>query len=227
VNGVHDMGGMHGMGPIAPDPDEPVFHRDWERRAMALTLAAGYLGRWNIDMSRHAREEMPAAEYLAASYYERWLWGLERLLSRAGLVSPDEIERRMRGEDAPAPAAAPPEGVRVLRASDVPAVLRAPGGALVPDDGSPPRFRPGDRVRTRNIHPAGHTRLPRYARGREGTIHIDHGRWVFPDTHAAGLGPSPQRVYAVRFAARELWGPDASPRDAVFLDLWDDYLDPA
>ncbi|HXH84380.1 MAG TPA: nitrile hydratase subunit beta, partial [Candidatus Tectomicrobia bacterium] len=115
MNGVHDLGGMHGMGAIAPEADEPVFHHEWERRAFALTLAAGFLGRWNIDMSRHAREQMPPAEYLATSYYEHWLYGLERLLVERGLVSRDEVEARLRGDRTPV---APPSGgpLRVLRA---------------------------------------------------------------------------------------------------------------
>jgi nitrile hydratase len=218
VNGVHDMGGMHGMGPIVHEADEPVFHHEWERRAFAITMAAGFLGEWNIDMSRYAREVMPPADYLRASYYERWLWGLEYLLVERGLVSREEIER-----------GAPREGrqdPRVLKAEDVEKVLRKSKGARVAVS-VPPRFRPGDRVVARNLNPAGHTRLPRYVRGRRGAIARDHGVFIFPDTHAAGLGPKPQHLYSVRFEARELWGPEASPRDAVYLDLWDDYLDPA
>ncbi len=209
MNGVHDMGGMHGMGPVVLEKDEPVFHEAWERRAFALTLAAGYLGRWNLDMSRHARERMPPAEYLATSYYEHWLWGLEQLLRESGLLEP--------GTEG---------GLHPLRAADVLDVLRnAPGAGR--DDVVAAGFRPGDRVRARMINPTGHTRLPRYARGRQGVVDRDHGVWIFPDTNAAGQGPRPQHVYSVRFAAQELWGPDASPRDAVFLDLWEDYLDAA
>jgi nitrile hydratase subunit beta len=215
---------MHGMGPVEIEPDEPAFHHEWERRVLAMTLAAGALGRWNLDMSRHMREQMPPAEYLATSYYEHWLWGLERLLEQSGLLQPGELAARMRG--APTTASEPGAGLRVLRADDVAAVLRNPGGALLSDPIAP-RFRPGQRVRTRNIQPIGHTRLPRYARGRIGVIDRDHGVWVFPDAHAAGEGKAAQHVYSVRFAAQELWGPDASPRDAVYIDLWDDYLDPA
>jgi nitrile hydratase subunit beta len=230
VNGVHDLGGMHGMGPVVREADEPVFHHDWERRAFALTLAAGFLGKWNLDMSRFAREQMPPAEYLATSYYEHWLYGLEKLLADTGLVSGQEIERRVtagapKREVRPGPTPAT-EGVRTLRAQDVEAALRKARTARVDED-VPPRFKPGDRVMTRNIHPLGHTRLPRYARGKRGVIEQDYGVWVFPDTHASGGGKKPQHVYSVRFAARELWGPQASQRDRLYLDLWDDYLDPA
>jgi nitrile hydratase subunit beta len=235
VNGMHDLGGMHGMGPVEIEPDEPVFHHEWERRVFAMTMAAAFLGRWNIDMSRHAREWMPPAEYLATSYYEHWLWALELLLGVNGLVRREEIERRLREQaspsspSSPASPGSPPPGVRVLRAADVDGAIRAGASARVVagEEAFPPRFSPGDRIRARTLHPTGHTRLPRYARGREGVVDRDHGVWVFPDTSAAGIGKKPQHVYSVRFAARELWGPDASPRDSVFIDLWDDYLDPA
>jgi nitrile hydratase len=226
MNGVHDMGGMHGLGPVEREEHEPIFHQEWERRVMAMSVAAGFLGRWNLDMSRFARELMPAGEYLTTSYYEHWLWGLEFLLRRAGLLGADEVDGRLRAPRPGRPPAAPRSDVQPLRAEDTEARLRAGKGARR-DDVVPARFRVGDRVRARNIHPLGHTRLPRYARGRQGTIDRDHGVWVFPDTSAAGQGENPQHVYSVRFAARELWGADASPRDAVYLDLWDEYMEPA
>jgi nitrile hydratase subunit beta len=218
MNGVHDMGGMHGMGPIVREADEPVFHHHWEARVLALNLAAGALGEWNIDMSRHARERMPAAQYLAASYYEKWLYGLELLLVEQGLLTREEIETgRARGRVS---------GKRVLRAADVEKVVTTGRGFRLSDD-VPPRFKPGDAVVARNINPTGHTRLPRYARGKRGVIDRDHGVFICADANAHGLGPKPQHLYSVRFPARELWGPDASPRDAVYVDLWDDHLDPA
>lgn len=228
MNGVHDMGGMHGMGPVVREDKEPVFHGEWERRAFALSLAAGYLGQWNIDTARYSRERMPPAEYLATSYYEHWLWGLELLLEQTGLHTRTETDARLRrpARGAAAPSVRARAGVRVLRAADVEPVLRAGKGARVDED-IPPRFKPGDHVLTRNINPTGHTRLPRYARGRRGGIDRDHGVWVFPDTNAMGQGRKPQHVYSVRFEARELWGPAASPRHTIYLDLWDDYLDPA
>jgi nitrile hydratase len=218
MNGVHDLGGMHGFGPVEVERDEPVFHAEWEEKAFALTLAAGFLGKWNLDMSRSAREQMPAAEYLSTTYYEHWLFGLRKLLVDQGLVTAREL------------ATSRPESraqeARVLRAADVSTALRNRLAARVDED-VPPKFRPGDRVVARNLNPVGHTRLPRYARGRTGTIDRDHGVFTFADTNASGLGKKPQHVYSVRFGARELWGPAASIQDSVYLDLWDDHLDAA
>jgi nitrile hydratase subunit beta len=212
MNGIHDMGGMHGMGPVEPEANEPVFHADWERRTFALHLAMGAWRRWNIDMGRHTREQMPPAEYLVASYYERWLWGLEKLLAEKGLLTLAE-----NAESSLTPA---------LRREDVPAFVQNRRGARVHED-VPARFTPGDRVRTRNINPIDHTRLPRYVRGRRGVVARDHGVFVFPDTNALGQGTKPQHVYSVRFTARELWGREGHPRDIIHVDLWDDYMDHA
>jgi nitrile hydratase subunit beta len=225
MNGAHDLGGMHGFGPVVLEPDEPVFHAEWERRAFALTVAMGVWGRWNLDMSRFAREQMPPAEYFATSYYEHWLWGLRRLLEHHGFLAPDELDRRV-GANGPAARATAEPLPGVLRRDGVPRLLRNRRAARL-DDPVPPKFKPGDGVVTQNLNPAGHTRLPRYVRGRRGVIDRDHGVFIFPDTHAAGLGRKPQHVYSVRFTARELWGPDGHQRDAVYVDLWDDYLDPA
>jgi nitrile hydratase len=226
MNGVHDMGGMHGMGPVAPEANEPVFHHNWERRAFAIAVATGYLRRWNIDMSRHSRERMPPAEYLAATYYERWLYGVHLLLVEQGLLAPGELQARLDGQRPAAATRVPAgSGLRVLKAEDVERALTM--GSAQMDDPVPPRFRPGDAVVARNIHPAGHTRLPRYARGKRGVVDRDQGVWVFPDAHADGKGKQPQRCYSVRFTARELWGTEASSRDSIYIDLFDDYLDPA
>lgn len=223
MNGAHDLGGMHGFGPVVAEANEPVFHTEWERRAFGLTLAMAAWRRWNQDMSRSAREQMPPAKYLAASYYERWLFGLERLLVEHGFLLPEELERVRRGE--PRPPGEPAELQEgALRPEGVSRMLRNRRAARR-DDPVPPKFGVGEAVLARNIHPPGHTRVPRYVRGRRGVVAIDHGVFVFPDTHAAGEGPKPQHVYSVRFAARELWGPDASARDSVYVDLWDDYLE--
>jgi nitrile hydratase beta subunit len=219
MNGVHDMGGMHGMGPIEYERDEPVFHARWEARALALMLAMGAWRKWNIDASRHSRELIPPADYLRMSYYEKWIEGLVELSIKAGLIARAEIET---GCPAPDSAKATPP----LTAANVASTL-SKGGPSSRDVAVAPRFQVGQRVRARNIHPAGHTRLPRYARSKLGAIDRDHGVHVFPDTNAHFLGEKPQHVYSVRFAARELWGEQASPRDAVYIDLWDDHLDPA
>ena len=219
MNGVHDMGGMHGMGPIEYERDEPVFHARWEARTFALNRAMGAWRKWNIDAARHEIELIPAAEYLRMSYYEKWTVRLVALLVKSGMVTHAEVES---GRPAPGSAKATPP----LRADQVSSMLRT--GVLARRDVPvAPRFRVGQRVRARNTHPAGHTRLPRYTRGRVGTIDRDHGVYVFPDTNARFLGENPQHVYSVRFAARELWGEQAAPRDAVYVDLWDDYLEPA
>jgi nitrile hydratase subunit beta len=219
MNGVHDMGGMHGMGPIQNEKDEPVFHERWEARTFALTLVMAAWRKWTLDGSRHERELIPAAEYLRMSYYEKWLAALVELLVKSNLVTGAEVES---GKAAPSsPKAIPPltaDKVLPLVARGQPASRNV---ALVP------RFQLGQRVRARNIHPTGHTRLPRYTRGKLGTIDRDHGVFVFPDTNAHFLGEKPQHVYSVRFAASELWGDQAAPRDAVCVDMWDDYLEPA
>lgn len=219
MNGVHDMGGMHGLGPIAPEADEPLFHEPWEARALALNLAAGAWGRWTLDASRHQRELIPGPDYLRMSYYEKWIAGLEALMLDTGLVTREELKS---GRPAPWVAKASPP----LSAERVAGVL-ANGGPTTRDSDRAPRFAVGDRVGTRNLNPTGHTRLPRYARGRTGVITHGHGVHVFPDANAHGLGERPQPLYQVRFEARELWGEDARGRGAVYIDLWEDYLEPA
>jgi nitrile hydratase beta subunit len=219
MNGVHDMGGMHGLGPIEYEKDEPVFHSSWEALSFALNMATRAGRKWNIDSGRHEIELLPAADYLRMSYYEKWAARLEKLLVKSGLVTESEISS---GQPAPGSLKATP----AVTADQVPRMLRT--GALCRRDVPvEQRFQIGQRVRARNINPEGHTRLPRYARGKIGEIHIDHGVYVFPDTNAHFQGENPQHVYSVRFTARELWGDQASPRDAVYIDMWDDYLEAA
>ncbi|MCY4230392.1 MAG: nitrile hydratase subunit beta [Alphaproteobacteria bacterium] len=208
MNGAHDLGGMHGFGPVAPEADEPVFHTPWERRAFALTLAMGFTGQWNLDQSRHARETMAPAAYLATSYYEHWLFGLEALLAARGLLEGAS------------------SGLRRLDADNVAQALST-GGPTARETASTPAFAPGDNVRARTIHPTGHTRLPRYCRGRVGRVERLRGAHVFPDSHAATGDPEPCHLYSVRFAARELWGPSAPTSDTVMIDLWEPYLERA
>ena len=219
MNGVHDMGGMQCMGPIAYEKNEPVFHAGWEGRVQALYFAMGAWRRWNIDAARQERNLIPPAEYLRNSYYENSLAQVLGLLVKRGLVTPAELESGM-------PAAGSPRATPPLTADSVlPSLAR--GIVASRDARVEPRFKVGQRVLARNINPVGHTRLPRYARGKLGTIDRDHGVFVFPDTNAQFQGEKPQHVYSVRFAARELWGQQAAPQDSVYLDLWDDYLEPA
>jgi nitrile hydratase len=218
VNGAQDLGGQHGFGPVAPEVDEPLFHAAWEKRAMALSLAMGATGSWTLDTFRHARERMPPADYLSASYYEIWMAGLERLLVEQGLATAEEI--------AAGRALGPGKALkRVLRAADVPAVL-ARGGPTARPPTVPARFAVGDAVTTRLANPAGHTRLPRYLRGRAGVIERVQGVHVFPDSNAHGAGEAPTWLYAVRFAAEDLWGADAEPATAIVADLFEPYLGP-
>ena len=218
MNGVHDMGGMHNFGPVEREANEPVFHERWEARIFALRQAMKPWRKWNMDTFRYQRTMIPAADYLRMNYYEQFLVTLEALLVKTGLATRGEIENGK-------PAPGSPKAIPALAAEQVPAVI-AQGNPSRRDVPIAPRFRAGQSVRARNMHPAGHTRLPRYARGKQGVIERDHGVFVFPDTNAENLGEKPQHVYAVRFAARELWGAQASSRDAVYLDLWDDYLEP-
>jgi nitrile hydratase len=218
MNGAQDMGGMMGFGPVVPEKDEPVFHAEWEKRAFALTLAMAAPGGWNIDQSRAARESLHPAQYLAKSYYEIWLAGLEKLMAERGLVTADEIAA---GKSLHAPKPVP----RILAPEDVPSTLRKGGPSRRPAT-APQRFQVGQRVRARNIHPAGHTRLPRYVRGHVGCITHVHGAHVFPDSSAAGHGESPQWLYTVRFTAQELWGEAADATSSVSVDAWESYLEP-
>lgn len=218
MNGVHDMGGMHGFGPVIPEPNEPVFHADWEARVLAMRVMMGAWRRWNIDAGRLSIEQMRPDRYLALSYYEKWFESLVTLSLNAGLITPEELARGQKADDAPVVAPAVP-------AERAAAVLAA-GGPTLRDATAAPRFAVGDWVRARNINPEGHTRLPRYARGHRGVIELLHGAHVFPDSNARFAGEAPQPLYTVRFSARELWGADAPAADEVCLDLWESYLEP-
>jgi nitrile hydratase beta subunit len=218
MNGVHDMGGMQGMGPIQYEKDEPVFHAPWEGRVYALNRAMGAWHKWNLDAWRHDIETLPPADYLRMSYYEKWFAALEKRVVNYGFVTREELEsgRAAQGSVRATPALTSDVARRIDR-----------GVPSSTDASVRPLFQVGERVRARNIHPSGHTRLPRYARGKVGQIVRDHGVYAFPDTNAQYLGEKRQHVYSVRFAARELWGEQASARDSVYIDMWDDYLEHA
>ena len=208
-----------GFGPIGAEADEPWFHAPWERRAFGLTLAMGGTGSWNIDTTRHARETLPPAEYLSSSYYEIWTKGVEKLVVQTGLVSAEELQA---GQALTAPAPVK----RVVKAGDVPAMLARGGPADRPAQHEA-RFAVGDHVVTRNINPTGHTRLPRYARAKQGIVERVHGTHVFPDSNAHGRGENPQWLYTIRFTGRELWGAEADATLSVSIDAWESYLEPA
>ena len=218
MNSVHDMGGMHGMGSVEIEADEPVFHADWEKRVFATRLACAYHRRWNSDINRYAVERMPPADYLASSYYEHVLFGLETVLTEQGVVTVQELTSGRAEGHADVNSVLDMAGLNRLLQNRIRARR---------EEKVVPKFKAGDAVVARNIHPAGHTRLPRYVRGRHGIIDRDFGVYVFPDTNAMSRDPKPQHLYTVRFNARELWGPGAAARDSVYVNLWDDHLDPA
>lgn len=212
MNGVHDMGGMDGFGPVVAEHDEPAFHAEWERRMYGLARLVMASLDVNIDEFRHAIERIPPARYLASTYYERWLAAAETLLVERGVVTRAEL---LASEDAAIDPA--------LIANSI--APRGPG-PVTDKTANRPRFARGDRVRARNLNPSGHTRLPRYVRGKTGIVARDWGVFVFPDTNAHHAGTKPQHCYSVAFDARELWGKSAIRRDRVYIDLWDDYLEP-
>ena len=212
MNSVHDMGGMDGMGPIERERDEPVFHHPWEGRVYAMALS---LGRWEVGRKwtsfRYEIESIPAEDYLRMSYYEKWYTMIVKRLLKGGLVTPDELEK----------SAADPIRLR-------PQLLSAPSTPALSEEEVASKFRVEQEVRVRNLNPLGHTRLPRYVRGKRGMVARDHGLFALQDTDENGYssGVRRQPVYTVRFAARELWGERASANDFVYVELWEDYLEP-
>ena len=216
MNSAADLGGAMGFGPVVPEPEDERFHADWERRALALVLAMAAARRWSIDASRFARESLPPSVYLTSSYYAIWTLGLERLLVAAELVGADEL--------AAGSARRPGADVRAWSPDDALAAFAA-GSPYTRPAAGPARFAVGEAVRTRVMHPTGHTRLPRYARGKAGVVERVHGVHVLPDANAHGAGERPEWLYTVRFTGSELWGPDAEPDLTVDIDAWESYLD--
>ncbi|MEW6301712.1 MAG: nitrile hydratase subunit beta [Thermodesulfobacteriota bacterium] len=219
MNGIHDMGGMTCFGPVVREENEPIFHAPWERRVFAMTmLAMGAVD--TLDAFRHAIERMDPVHYLASTYYEHWLAALETLLVEHGLATKEELATgTVRPTSTGTRTPIPPDVITEIVRRGVPADR--------PADQKPPRVRPGAHGVARNLHPRGHTRLPRYVRGKRGVIAQVHGTFVYPDTNAHGGGEQPQPVYSVRFSARELWGPTAAAHDSLYIDLWEEYLEQA
>jgi len=221
MNGIHDLGGMHGMGPIAPEKEgeEPLWHAPWEARMFGMrrggTLPPGY----NIDRWRHVRELIPPDLYLQRSYYDHWCMSYFAALLDGGWATEEEIAS---GHAAPGSA----KRNDAMRPDQVGQAQKT-GGRFARALDTPPLFAVGQRVRTRNINPTGHTRLPRYVRGKVGIVQLHHGGHVFPDSNAHKAGEAPQHLYTVAFPFRELWGPDASAVDEACADLWESYLEPA
>jgi nitrile hydratase len=217
MDGVHDMGGMDGFGKVEPEPNEPVFHQRWEGRVLAMSRAIGVFRAWTIDTSRYAIEKMAPSIYLTRSYYEKWFLRNQNLLIERGLIDADEVAagralRRARNLTRGPFSPADVDKVTKRASYSRPAQASA-------------RFKIGDRVRTKNIHPATHTRLPRYARGHQGVVERLHGAHVFPDSVTVGKGEDPQWLYTVRFDAKEIWGADADPKLKVSIEAFEPYLE--
>jgi nitrile hydratase len=217
MDGVHDMGGMDGFGKVVAEKNEPPFHEPWEGRVLAMQRAMGYAGAWHIDHSRFAQEKLPAATYLTASYYQRWALALEKNLIERGFATAEELKAGH--------AQTPPKTLpRKLTPEVVPTLTRS---SFYRQQQGPQRFKPGDKVRTKNIHPKTHTRLPRYARGKLGVVEMCHGCHMYPDSAAIDQGDNPQWLYTVVFTSQEIWGPDADPTLKISIDAFEPYLDPA
>lgn len=221
---VHDMGGRFGDGAVVPEPEEDRFHAEWHARALALTLASGGLGQWDIDRSRHARERLAPMDYSRFSYYEKWMGGLATLLVETGVVTREELA----GSTAPA---ASPLAERRVKADQVAGTL-AKGGPVDRPSDVVPIFASGDAVVAKKIADndkvsGGHTRLPTYAAGARGRILRLHGAHVLPDSNAHQLGEAPEPLFAVVFPASELWAHPEHPGDEVVVDMWQSYLSPA
>lgn len=220
---VHDMGGRYGDGPVVPEDEAgPVYAEDWHARALAVTLAGGGLGLWNIDMSRFGRESLSPKDYTRFSYYEKWISALADMMVAHGVLTVEDL--RSGGDDSRHPLAD-----RAMKADAVAGVL-ASGKPSERESNVAPVFAPGDRVRTlrpagNRLRDGGHTRLPAYAAGATGRIVRLHGCHVLPDSAAHGLGEAPEPLYAVAFAASELWTDPEHPGDEVVLDLWQSYLE--
>ncbi|MEY2430517.1 MAG: nitrile hydratase subunit beta [Acidimicrobiaceae bacterium] len=206
MDGVHDIGGLQGFGPVDAPPTEPVFHDDWERRAFRISMAAMMSFASAGGRFRHSIERMDPAHYLSSSYYEHWLTGVSTLVVEAGLASPEDLERRA-------------GGVFLLSRADRGTAPSEPG-----PDQTEPRYAVGDRVRVREWHPLGHTRAPRYVQGKRGVVTRFDGAHNVPDVEAHGGGRVLDPTYSVRFSARELWGDGGADGATVNVDLWERYL---
>jgi len=217
MNGVHDLGGMDGFGKVEPEADEPVFHAEWEGRVLAMNRLMGATGEWNIDVGRYWIETLPPVDYLGSSYYRKWHIRLERLCLARGLVSEEEF----RTGHATGPGR--PLKKKGATAAEVPGLLKR--NKYDRPAPAPARFAVGQAVRAKNIHPASHTRLPRFARGHTGVVERLHGCHVFPDAAVAEGVERAEWLYTVRFDGRELWGPDSDPTLEVSIEAFEPYLE--
>jgi nitrile hydratase subunit beta len=217
MNGVHDMGGIDGFGKVEAEQSEPTFHERWEGRVMAMARAIGTNGGINIDMQRFSREILPPVTYLTSSYYEKWFLALEQSMIERSMIGKDEIDAGHSLRQTP------PLKRGMFAMKDVDRVMTR--GSFARDPAAAAAFAVGDRVRAKNINPATHTRLPRYARGHTGTIERINGCHVFPDSSSQGKGDNPQWLYTVVFSGRDLWGADTDPSLKVSIEAFEPYLE--
>lgn len=220
MNSIHDLGGMSGMGPLPFEENEPVFHSDWERKVFGVNMVMIMTGLYVADEERYAMEQIPAARWLNTSYYTKWIDGFEQILMSKGIATLEELRTGKATTVLPHWAAdlrpVEPDAIGGIAKTNFP---------VTGDAGTEPKFKVGDKVRARNMHPKTHTRLPRYLRGRVGTIESQPDAFKFADDLAERAGSNPKHVYNIRFEAEELWGPQAGPRDAVYIDLYEPYLE--
>lgn len=216
MNGVHDMGGMECFGPIEPDPNEPIFHAEWEKRVLAMTVCMGAAGEWNLDQGRFARESLPPVDYLSMGYYRIWLTALEQMLKQRDLVTEQELETgKSLVQSKPTK--------RVLLGADVEKAMLA-GAPVERAATQTAQFIKGESVQIKNQHKTTHTRLPGYVKGQIGIVHKVHGCHVFADDNARGSGENPQWLYNIRFNAEDLWGQPRTQAGFVHVDCWESYL---
>ena len=221
TNSVHDMGGMHGFGAVTHYDNEPVFESDWQRKTFGLMMASLGPFQVNLDNVRSRMESISPTTYLSVGYYDKWFLTLEDLAIEKGLVSREDLATLAAGKDISLTRDVDP-----IPADGMLAFLATGATAARPID-TPARFAVGDQVRAKTLNPSGHTRLPRYARGKVGTVIADLGGQIYPDSNATFSGEGPERAFTVKFKATELWGSEANAKDTVCIDLWDPYLEPA
>lgn len=214
MNGVHDLGGMHGFGPVDIESGKKLFHAEWEKRVFGMTVACGFLGVWNIDQSRSAREAMEPGEYLQTGYYQHWLHGLESLLVKRGLLTACEMKNKK------------PDSIeKVAVPADRVAAILTSGGPADCTSATQPQYKTGETIVLKNHHPQGHTRAPRFIRGKRGVIHRYHGSHVLPDVSSQSEGvKTGAHLYSVRFEAVELWGENGDHNGAVYVDVFEPYI---
>lgn len=225
MDGVHDLGGRNGMGPIEQEEDEPYFREEWEKKVFGMLPLTMGQEMYNLDEFRHAIERMEAAHYLSSSYYEHWLSAIETLLVEKEIISEEELQERLEEvENAENPEEVIPER-EDQELTETMLELIESGASTMRENGEP-KFEEGDKVRVKNIHPEGHTRCPQYVRRAEGTIAEVLGTFILPDAHAHGKGENPEPVYSVSFDGEELWSEEyADSNETLYIDLWESYLE--